>query len=131
MSDLHLIEALMARYFEGLYQGDVTTLAEVFHPQAIYATASGGEWLRLDLDAYLQRVKHRPSPVSQAHRRTDQIVSIEWAGPVTAMVRAQCSIPGRAFIDLLTLVKIGTRWQIISKVFDFTESPRPSEPFRI
>lgn len=123
MSDLHLIEALMARYFEGLYQGDVNALAEVFHPQAIYATASGDEWLRLDLDAYLQRVKQRPSPVSQAHRRTDQIVSIEWAGPVTALVRAQCSIPGRAFIDLLTLVKTGSRWQIISKVFDFTESP--------
>ena len=93
MNDQHLIEALMARYFEGLYQGDVTLLAEVLHPQAIYATASGGQLL-----------------------------------PVTAMVRAQCSIPGRTFIDLLTLVKVDQRWQIISKVFDFTEVAEGTQP---
>lgn len=128
MNDQHLIEALMARYFEGLYQGDVTLLAEVLHPQAIYATASGGHLLHLDMTSYFQRVKQRPTPASQAHRRTDQIVSVEWAGPVTAMVRAQCSIPGRTFIDLLTLVKVDQRWQIISKVFDFTEVAEGTQP---
>ena len=128
MSDLHLIEALMARYFEGLYQGDIAVLADVFHPQAIYATASGGQLLQLDMPSYFQRVAQRPAPASQAHRRTDQIVSVQWAGPVTAMVRAQCSIPGRAFIDLLTLVKVDQRWQIISKVFDFTEVTEGTRP---
>ncbi|MGE5452059.1 MAG: nuclear transport factor 2 family protein [Acidobacteriota bacterium] len=126
MSELALIEALMARYFDGLYHGDASALAEVLHPQAIYATASGGTLLKLDLEAYLNRVRQRPSPASQGHLRTDQIVSIEWAGPVTAFVRAQCSIPGRSFIDFLTLVKTDQRWHIISKVFDFAE-----EPFRI
>lgn len=128
MNDQHLIEALMARYFEGLYLGDVTLLAEVLHPQAIYATASGGQLLHLDMASYFQRVKQRPTPASQAHRRTDQIVSVEWAGPVTAMVRAQCSIPGRTFIDLLTLIKVDQRWQIISKVFDFTEVAEGTQP---
>lgn len=128
MTDQHLIEALMARYFEGLYQGDVVMLADVFHPQAIYATASGGHLLQLDMPSYLQRVKQRPTPASQAHRRTDQIVSVQWAGHVTAMVRAQCSIPGRTFIDLLTLIKVDQRWQIISKVFDFTEVAEGTRP---
>lgn len=128
MTDQHLIESLMARYFEGLYQGDVVMLADVFHPQAIYATASGGHLLQLDMASYLQRVKQRPTPASQAHRRTDQIVSVQWAGPVTAMVQAQCSIPGRTFIDLLTLIKVDQRWQIISKVFDFTEVAEGTRP---
>ena len=128
MSELTLIEALMGRYFDGLYHGDVASLAQVFHPQTLYATASGGALLRLDLEAYLQRVQQRPSPVSQGHQRTDQIVSIEMAGPVTAVVRAQCSIPGRAFIDLLTLVKVDQRWQIMSKVFDFTEATASTLP---
>lgn len=128
MSELTLIEALMGRYFDGLYHGDVALLAQVFHPQALYATASGGALLRLDLEAYLQRVQQRPSPVSQGHQRTDEIVSIEMAGPVSAVVRAQCSIPGRAFIDLLTLVKVDQRWQIMSKVFDFTEATASTLP---
>lgn len=128
MSERRLIEALMGHYFDGLYHGDVVLLAQVFHPQAIYATASGDELLRLDLDDYLLRVQQRPTPASQGHHRTDQIVSIDMAGPVTAVVRAQCSIPGRAFIDLLTLVKVDQRWQIISKVFDFTEATASTQP---
>ncbi|MDE2595187.1 MAG: nuclear transport factor 2 family protein [Burkholderiales bacterium] len=128
MSELTLIEALMGRYFDGLYHGDVALLGQAFHPQAIYATASGGALLLLDLSAYLQRVQQRPSPASQGHRRTDEIVSIDMAGPVTALVRAQCSIPGRDFIDLLTLVKVDQRWQIISKVFDFTPATASTPP---
>lgn len=128
MRELALIKALMGRYFDGLYHGDVAMLTETFHPQAIYATASGGSLLRLNLDDYLQRVRQRLSPASQNHQRTDKIVSIDRAGPVTALVRAQCSIPGRAFIDLLTLVKVDQRWQIISKVFDFTEATAWTQP---
>lgn len=128
MSDLAQIERLMAQYFDGLYTCDVDALAQVFHPQAIYATASGGAWLKLALNDYLQRVAQRPSPQSVGHTRTDEIEHIHLAGPHTALVRARCSMPGRSFVDLLTLVKVNQQWQIISKVFEFTEPEKPSDP---
>ena len=49
----------------------------------------------------------------------DQIVSIEFAGPVTALARVNCSIGERFFTDLLSFVFVDGRWQIIAKVFHY------------
>ena len=35
-------------------------------------------------------------------------------------VKAECAIPPKAFIDLLTLVKLEGEWRIVSKVFHYT-----------
>ena len=52
-------------------------------------------------------------------RAADRVVSIEFAGPVTAIARVECSIGPKHFVDLLTLVHVDGRWQIIAKVFHF------------
>ena len=51
--------------------------------------------------------------------RTDRVLSIELVGPVTALARLQCSIAPKHFIDLLTLLWLDGRWQIVSKVFHY------------
>ncbi|MBB3343957.1 nuclear transport factor 2 family protein [Luteimonas sp. RC10] len=107
----------LARYFDGLHHSDVSLLAQVFHPQAHYFSASDGHLLHLDMTQYFPIVAARPSPASQGHARTDRIVSLELAGPVTALAKVTCSIPPKAFIDLLTLVKLDGQWRIVSKVF--------------
>ena len=38
---------------------------------------------------------------------------------MTALARVECSIGPKHFTDLLTLVHVGGRWQIIAKVFHF------------
>ncbi|MFF3691402.1 nuclear transport factor 2 family protein [Streptomyces sp. NPDC002187] len=47
------------------------------------------------------------------------MVSIEFAGPVTAMARVECKIGPRLFTDFLTLVMVAGRWQIVAKVFHY------------
>lgn len=106
-------------YFDGLYHSDTARLRQIFHPQAIYACATEGSLLHLTMDAYFPIVDKRPSPASRGEARNDQIVSIAFAGPVTASVRLTCSIGPKFFTDLLTLVRIDGRWQIMSKVFHF------------
>ncbi len=113
------VEALLAAYFEGLYQGDTGILSQVFHPDALYACATGGSLLSLRMDAYFQLVEGRPSPASRQDPRTDRIVAIEFVGPVTALARVQCSILPRHFTDLLSLLRVEGRWQVMAKVFDF------------
>ena len=44
---------------------------------------------------------------------------IESVGPVTAVARVECSIGAKRFDDVLTLVRIDDRWQIIAKVFHY------------
>jgi hypothetical protein len=119
MSASDEVVQVLGEYFDGLHHSDTARLRRVFHPQAHYFCATDGTLLHLDMDDYFPIVDKRPSPASQGHARTDRILSIEFAGPVTACARLECSIPPKSFIDLLTLVKLEGRWQIVSKVFHY------------
>ncbi len=114
------VAALIQDYFDGLYYGDTQRLRQAFHPEAVYATASEGETLILRMNEYFQIVDSRPSPASRGEQRTDHILSIEFAGPVTSVVKLRCSIHPKHFIDILTLIRVDGRWQIIAKIFHFT-----------
>jgi hypothetical protein len=113
------IIGLLGSYFDGLYYSDTTQLREVFHPKAQYVCATEGTLTHLGLDQYLPMVDKRPSPASRGETRADRIISIEFAGPVTAFARVECAIGPKFFSDFLTFVFIDGRWQIISKVFHF------------
>jgi hypothetical protein len=91
----------------------------VFHPDAHYFCATDGKLLHLDMGEYFPVVDKRPSPASKGEQRTDRIISIEFAGPVTALARVECSVRPRFFTDLLTFVKLDGRWQIVAKVFHY------------
>jgi hypothetical protein len=113
------VAAVLQDYFDGLYHSDTTRLRRVFHPRAVYACATGGTALILSMDEYFPIVDARPSPASRGDARTDRILSIEFAGPVTALARLECAIEPKHFIDLLTLIRLDGRWQVISKVFHY------------
>jgi Putative lumazine-binding len=114
-------------YFEGLYRSDSLILRRVFHPSALYACATDGSLLTLRMEEYFPIIDKRPSPASRADPRTDRIVSIEFAGPVTALARVECSILPKRFTDLLTLIFVDERWQVISKVFHYELDPPANE----
>ena len=71
------------------------------------------------MEEYFPIVDARPSPASLWEARRDRVVSIESVGPVTAVARVECSIGPKRFDDVLTLVRIDDRWQIIAKVFHY------------
>jgi hypothetical protein len=114
---------VLATYFDGLYHSDTKRLASVFHPRAQYVCATEGTLTYRTMEEYFPIVDARPSPASRGEARADGIVSIEFAGPVTAFARVNCAIGQKYFTDLLTLVRLDGRWQIISKVFHFESRP--------
>ena len=63
------VEGILQEYFDGLYHGDTDRLSRVFHPQAIYASATGGELVYLTIDEYFPIVDARPSPASHREIR--------------------------------------------------------------
>lgn len=113
------VRAVLLRYFDALHHSDANALGDVLHPAAIYATASDGTLLHLDMATYLPMVARRPSPASKGEPRRDRIVSIEFAGPVTARACVECAIAPKRFTDFLTLLRVDGRWQIVAKVFHF------------
>ncbi len=121
--DFNAVTQVLGRYFDGLHESDTSILAEVFHPKAHYCCATEGTLQHLAMDAYFAVVDKRPSPFSLGEARRDRIVSIEFAGPVTAFARVNCAIGPKYFTDFLTLVWIDGAWRIISKVFHFDLDP--------
>jgi 4-oxalocrotonate tautomerase len=113
------IEGTLQDYFDGLYHSDTTLLRKVFHPQAIYASATDGELVHRTMNEYFPIVDARPSPASRHEPRHDRVVSIDVVGPVTAVARVECAIGPKRFDDALTLVRVDGRWQIIAKVFHY------------
>lgn len=119
--DFQDVADVLAVYFDGLHFADSTRLAQVFHPQAQYACVTDGTLLYRDMATYFPVVFSRVSPASKGEVRRDEIVSIEFAGPVTARAMLHCAIGTRFFTDFLTLIKLDGRWQILSKVFHYEE----------
>ena len=113
------VTAVLRDYFEGLYRSDTAILSRVFHPKALYATATDGDLLVRSMPEYFPVVDARPSPMSRGEGRTDEIISIEFVGEHTALARVKCSIASKHFTDILCLLYVDGRWQIISKVFHF------------
>ncbi len=112
---------VLQTYFDGLYHSDTGRLRQVFHPKAQYVSVTEGTFLYRDMADYFAVVDARPSPASRGEGRRDEIVSIEFAGPVTARAVLHCAIGTKFFTDYLTLIKLDGRWQVISKVFHFVE----------
>lgn len=117
--DFAALQAQMQVYFDGLYHSDTERLGQVFHPDAHYVCATDDDLTRLTMKSYFDIVDARPSPASRSEARADEIVSIGFAGPRTAIVRAHCAVGARYFTDLLTFIKTGGTWRIISKVFHY------------
>ncbi len=123
------IVTVLRRYYDGLYRCDTELLAQVFHPSAQYFTASGGELLHLNMNEYFPMVEERLSPKSSDELYGFSIDSIEFAGDLTAIARMRSSMLSKDFIDLLALIQIDGKWQIISKVFHYQpQIDRHSEP---
>jgi len=130
------VRDVLEQYLDALHHGDTTRLARVFHPRAVYASASaaaagldtatpGAAMVHLDIARYLDIVGRRQAPARRGLTRDDRIESITFAGPVTASARVHSRFGGRCYLDVLTLVHSEGRWQIVAKVFDVTAVEEP------
>lgn len=108
-------------YFDGLYEGDTQKLRRVFAPGAKLFSGTGGEFVEIGLDDYMDIVAGRPAPASRGHLRFDRIESMDIAGDSAVVVKVECAVPPKYFTDLLTMVKRDGRWRIVNKAYHFVE----------
>jgi Putative lumazine-binding len=116
--DVSNIETVIQTYLDGLYQSDADKIASVFHPtSALTSVTDDGELVITPRDAWLEKVRARPSPQLRGLPRQDDVLTIDLVSPTMAYVKLKCAIPPRFFTDQLSLLKIDGRWQIAQKVF--------------
>jgi hypothetical protein len=115
--DLRAVEAVLWTYLDGLHEGDTRKLAKAFHEGSHLYSVTDGAVSDLPRAQWLEMVASRPSAKSRGLKRTDRIVSIDFAGPETALAKVECSIHPRYFTDYLNLLKLEGGWRIVSKTF--------------
>lgn len=111
-----LVQA-MQLYFDGFHEGNVDTLKRVFHPDCHLISGTGGSLANDPMEAVYARVRGRTSPAAAGQARYDRILSIDLAGPETALVTCRIAIEPKLFTDYLNFVKLDGTWRIVSKVY--------------
>lgn len=123
-ADQQQINALMARYFDGLYRSDSAVLRTVFHPALSYANATAGNHEFLGLEAYMDRIDARTSPATRNDPRVEVVEKITLKGGEIGVVEARMTMLGRDYQDLLTIIRTADGWRVLTKVFTHVERGR-------
>jgi len=115
-TDLDLIAQTVQLYFNGMYQGDVESLREAFHPEAYLFGYLGKDFMHISAKDWFKAVDNRPIPFIEGEEYDMKIVSMDVTGEV-ATVKVADLYMGLQFTDYLTLSKIDGNWVIVNKAF--------------
>jgi hypothetical protein len=115
--EIEAIEKVVWTYLDGLHEGDTGKLAQAFHEGSHLYSNEKGVVSDVPRKSWFELIESRPSAKSRGLKRTDRVVSIDMAGPETALVKLECSIHPRYFTDYLTLLKLEQGWRIVSKTY--------------
>ncbi|MFP2956311.1 DJ-1/PfpI family protein [Myxococcus sp. 1LA] len=110
--DVEAIRAVLTDYTEGVKAGDGARLQRAFPPTTdlLHLGEDGGlaVWPGAD---FIQRVVKQPSP-----EREDAILQVDIFGSA-AMAKVAIRTSRSYFVDYISLLKLGGKWRIVSKVF--------------
>ncbi|ALM84101.1 nuclear transport factor 2 family protein [Bordetella sp. N] len=117
ITEISKIEAAVQLYFDGLYEGSVEKLAQVFHEGATLFIPKEGKLVALPVPEWFKRVAARPAPAASKASRDDAILLIDRVGEANAMVKVRCMLPPTTYTDYLSFIKFDGRWQIVAKSY--------------
>lgn len=103
---------LVNAYFRGLHSGNVKLLAAVFDAGAWLQSAG----LRLSRDEWLERVAARQSPAELGHAYDYDILELD-VDRSHGVAKLRVPLLGKTYIDYLSLLKEGDRWQVVNKLY--------------
>lgn len=116
--DFEDVVATVAKYVEGLRVGDIATLTQAFHKDAVMYGLTNGELLGGPIQNLYDFVK-KNGAAPDIKTRLD-VLAIT---PTTAVVRVDMEndVIGADYTDFHTLIKLDDTWHIIAKVYHMFE----------
>ena len=119
----NLLEAVQ-RYFDLMYECDVTTFDRVFRSSAQLHGFREGQMTVWPAETYKDILSKRQSPKSQNAPREEQVLLIDFASTSQALAKVRVRIGPTLFTDYLTFHRIASDWLITSKAYH-VEPPAP------
>jgi hypothetical protein len=112
-------EALEKYYFQGIYEGNLHTLNEVYHPGAlVFGDVKGVPYFKT-LDQYLDGVKNRQSPKDLGQPFKGEIISIKVVNSI-AVAEVKVKMYQFNYYEYLSLHHMNGRWLIVNKMLTDT-----------
>ena len=117
MNDKQAITDTIQTYFDCMYESSSEKTHEAFHPNAKITGVLGGALQEMSVDNFADFVEsQQPSPKDKGDAARLDIVSLDIAGDTT-VARVRDDYLGMTFLDTLSFLKTGDRWQIYNKLF--------------
>jgi hypothetical protein len=110
-----ITRALEELYFNGIYQGDLDKLRQLFYPGTLLFGDVKGQPYFKTLDMYLDAVKNRQSPKDSGKPFKGEIISINLVNSI-AIAEVKVKMYDFNYHDLLSFHKLDGRWVIVNKM---------------
>ena len=115
--NLDSLQRAVRRYFDLMYDFDVTSFDDVFRSTARLHGLRNGEVRMLTAEAYKEILATTPSPRSQNAPRQEEILLIDVTSANRALAKVRVRIGPIVYVDYLSYHRIGADWRITSKAF--------------
>jgi hypothetical protein len=114
------------RYFNLMYDSDVSRFDHVFRSTAQLHGVRHGEMRLLSAEAYRDVLARTPSPRSQDALRHEEILLMDVASPSQALVKVRVRINAILYVDYLSYHRVDGDWLITAKSFHVESENLPS-----
>lgn len=109
--------AAVDQYFDTMFDNDVERFDRIFVPTAHLHGLRDGKLRVLPVAEYRKVLASTPSPQSRGAPRQQEILSIDLAAPVQALVKVRVRIDALLYVDYLCFHRIDDAWRITAKSF--------------
>jgi hypothetical protein len=114
------------RYFDLMYDSDVSRFDRVFRSTAQLHGLRHGEMRLLTAQAYRDALARTPSPRSQNAPRHEELLLMDVASRDQALVKVRVRINAIVYVDYLSYHRVDGDWLITSKAFHVESENLPS-----
>lgn len=102
-------------YFKGIYEGDIQTLKNIYHPGTLLFGDVKGEPYAKTLEQYLDGVANRQSPRDSGKPFKGEVISVDVINSI-AVATVHVKMYDFNYEEFLSFHKIDGRWLIVNKM---------------
>jgi hypothetical protein len=116
-STTHSLLDAVDRYFDLMFDGDVSRFGDVFAPSAQLHGLRDGSLRLLSAQEFRNALASGPSPKSKNAPRLQQLLLVDFASPTQALVKVRVRIDTLLYLDYLAYHRIDNAWLVTAKSF--------------
>jgi hypothetical protein len=114
---IRAVTEAVSTYFSALYECDLQKFDQAFHPSASLFDWSDGQFTAMPIAEYRAIIAQRLPPQRTGQQREDELITLDLLSHDAAVAKVRLRVHDKVFVDHLSFVRTGGRFQIVAKVW--------------